>query len=129
MAATDKVSGSTGALSLAAAAIAVTDYSIAKTANPYIVTDSTSGGYVEAIPSGVVGWTASFSGFVLDGTVTPVEGAAAAEWIFTLETGLTFTGNGFMTAKTIDVNIQGEGDATKFAIDIQGTGVLTEANV
>lgn len=127
MASTDKVSGSTGAVSLAAAAIAITMFEFTETSEAKVVTDSTSSQKTERIPGGIVGFVGRFEGWVLDGTVTPVVGAAAAEAILTAETGLTWTGDIIITSKNVVLQIEG-GDAVKWSCDFEGDGALVEAN-
>lgn len=128
MASTDKVSGATGALSQAAAAIAITMWEFTETSEAKVVTDSTSSQKTDRIPSGIVGFTGRFEGWVLDGTTTPVVGGAASEFILTAETGLTFTGDAIITSKNVLCQIEG-GDAVKFSCDFEGDGALTEANI
>jgi len=128
MASTDKVSGSTGAISLAATPIAMTMWEFTESSEAKVVTDSTSSGKTDRIPGGIVGFVGRFEGWVLDGTVTPVVGGAAAEFIMTAESGLTFTGEGIITSKNVLSQTEG-GDAVKFSCDFEGDGALVEANV
>lgn len=128
MPSTDKVSGSTGAVSLGGTAIAITNWEFTETSEAKVVTDSLSSGKTERLPSGIVGFVGRFEGWLLDGTATPVVGGAAAELILTAESGLTFTGDAIITSKQVTLQVEG-GDSVKWVCDFEGDGALVEANV
>lgn len=127
MAATDNIAGHEGTVTIGAAEIYITNFSITVEGDPLNVTDSSCTTWEESIPSGFKRWSGSLEGFVKDGTATNTIGAAAAEGVFTAETGVTWTGNLILTNKTISLQVSG-GDAVKVAYNFIGTGALTEAN-
>ena len=128
MASTDKVSGSTGAIDLGGGAVAIVSWEFTETSEAKVVTDSTSSAKTDRLPGGVVGFVGRCEGWVLDGTVTPVVGAAAATITMTAESGLTFAGSGILTSKNVITQLEG-GDAVKWALDFEGDGALTETNI
>jgi hypothetical protein len=91
------------------------------------VTDSSSSSWREKIPNGFSEWKGSAEGFLSTGTAAPVTGAAAAECVFTAETGTTWTGNAIITRVSNALQVGGD-TAVTCSIDLEGTGSLTAAN-
>lgn len=127
MAATDKVSGVDGALTIGGTTFVLTEFSLEVSGGIIDVTDSSCTDWREKIPSGFKDWRGTAKGFLLDGTATPTVGAAAASCVFTAESGLTYTGDGIVTTKAINLDVPGE-NAVTVDITIEGAGSLTEAN-
>ena len=128
MAATDKVSGVDGALTFAGGTTFVlTSFSIDVSSGVIDVTDSSSTTARHKITNGYYEWEGTAEGFLLDGTATPVVGGVAAECVFTAETGITWTGDALVSAKTISLTQSDESAAT-VSFTMTGTGALTEAN-
>ena len=131
MASSTKITGVEGAASWGGV-IAITDWELTITTDVKDVTDSlVSDGYKETLANGYKGWSGSFSGWYLDGTVLPVVStAAAAELVLTAETtatNVTWTGNASITSTNVVLTIDG-GDAVKFTAQFIGDGAIAEVN-
>lgn len=128
MAATDKISGEDGTLTVAGGdTFLLTEWALNETGAVQDVTDSGSAGVIERIPNGYLDWGFTAKGFLVDGTATPTVGAAAAECVLTAKSGTTYTGNAIITSKAIALAVNTEESTTVDIIGI-GAGALLEAN-
>ena len=128
MAATDKISGEDGALTVAGGTtFLLTAWTVTETGGVQEVTDSGSSAVIERIPNGYLDWSFTAEGFLVDGTATPTIGAAAAECVFTAMSGTTYTGNAIITSKVISLAVASE-EATTVAITGVGAAGLSESN-
>jgi len=128
MASSTKMTGADGAVSIGGTVVAITDWEISISTDTKDVTDSTSSTWKETLANGFKGWSGSFSGWYLDGTLSEVVTTGVAEaGIFTSEAAVTLTGNLNITSKSIACTIDG-GDAVKASYQFVCDGALTEAN-
>lgn len=128
MAATDKISGEDGALTVeGGTAFLLTEWTVTETGGVQEVTDSGSAGVIERIPNGYLDWSFTAKGFLIDGTATPTVGGAAAACVFTAKTGTTYTGNAIITSKAIALAVATE-EAVTVDITGVGAGALAESN-
>lgn len=124
-----RINGASGAVSYNSTEIYITEWEAAVNTTTKDTTDSEDTTWKTKLANGFKEWSGSFSGWVIDGTDTPVVtgDSAAAELVLTAETGVTFTGNAILTGKTINLQIN-EGDPVRYTMTFEGDGSLTEAN-
>lgn len=124
-----RINGASGAVSYNSTEIYITEWEASVNTTTKDTTDSEDTTWKTKLPNGFKEWSGSFSGWVIDGTDTPVVtgDSAAAELVLTAETGVTFTGNAILTSKKINLQIN-QGDPVRYTMTFEGDGSLTEAN-
>lgn len=124
-----RINGASGAVSYNSTEIYITEWEASVNTTTKDTTDSEDTTWKTKLPNGFKEWSGSFSGWVIDGTDTPVVtgDSAAAELVLTAETGVTFTGNAILTSKKINLQIN-QGDPVRYTMTFEGDGALTEAN-
>jgi hypothetical protein len=127
MSTANKISGSTGTVTVGGSPVAVTKWSFKEESDTVETTDSTSGTDAEFISEGHKKRSGSFEGFLIKGTATPTVGGAAAAMVLTAFSGVTYSGNGIITSKDVNVQIS-KGNGVPITCNFIGTGSWTEAN-
>lgn len=119
------ISGKDGALSVSGGTtVDITAWTVNEKGEVANVTDSNSSTWSEFIPTSFLSWDGSFEGWLKSSMTFPVMNAVA-EAIFTLGTGMTYTGNAIITGLTTVLSVTGT-DAIKISGTLQGTGTLTK---
>ena len=115
-----KESGTNGAFSWASGDIAITGFTLTTSEAILDTTDSDNAGWKTRIAKGISEWSASIQGYIDD--TLPAAGDTATA-ILTTDTGVTYTGTGFIESveRTVDV----PGDAPNgYTISLIGSGAL-----
>ncbi len=115
--------GSGGTVSLV---IDVDKFSYTKKGATANVTDSSSNQWEDHIPSGFVGITGTFEGFLKSGVKKPTFHSAIAFGFYETDTDY-LTGTGIITDEGTTLEVSGT-NAVKITFSFQGTGSYTDTN-
>jgi hypothetical protein len=123
------ISGKAGSFKIGSTTYQTISFSISETGGTIDVTssDDAASAYKKKVPQKHISWGGTVEGFYKNGEVSPALHTVVTTGEFIADSNTKWTGDFTIVSKNFDVPVVGD-DYCKFSMQIEGLGVLTEAN-